>query len=326
MERQKLITGLITGIFLLSIFSFSGIVQAESKYPKKDIKMIVMWRAGGGADTATRIFTKQLEKIIGQNIVVNNITGGAATVGYLAAKTAKPNGYNLVTIQGDLPKFELMNLAPIAIDDFDILPSFAFQSPVLAVRADAPWNTVEEFVADAQKRPEEITVGITDIGGIYHQPLVLWEDQAEFRIRPVFHKGSPAQTAALLGGHVDANVTWVRPNIPYVKEGKVKFLAYMSLERHPDYPEVPTLIEKNWNVHYEHPYGVGGPKGLPENAKKVLSEATKKVWEIPEFKTDLEKMGLSVFRLNGSDFQQHIKEMQRNSAKALEIIEKRKSK
>ncbi len=152
MERQKLITGLITGIFLLSIFSFSGIVQAESKYPKKDIKMIVMWRAGGGADTATRIFTKQLEKIIGQNIVVNNITGGAATVGYLAAKTAKPNGYNLVTIQGDLPKFELMNLAPIAIDDFDILPSFAFQSPVLAVRADAPWNTVEEFVADAQKK------------------------------------------------------------------------------------------------------------------------------------------------------------------------------
>jgi len=297
---------------------------AASDYPKKDIKWIVMWRAGGGADTATRIFTKQFEKIIGKKVIVENITGGSATVGYLAAKSARPDGYTLVTIQGDLPKFEIMKLAPIAIDDYDILPSFAFQSPVIAVRSDAPWKTIEEFVADAKKRPEQITVGITDIGGIYHQPLVLWEEAAGFRVKPIYHKGSPDQAAALLGGHVQANVTWIRPNISYVKEGKVRFLAYMSMERHPEYPDVPTLREKGWDIHYEHPYGVGGPKGLPEDVKKVLSDATKKVWDIPEFEADLDKMGLSVFRLDGPAYTRHIKDMQKNSARAIKIIDERK--
>ncbi|MBW1698426.1 MAG: tripartite tricarboxylate transporter substrate binding protein [Deltaproteobacteria bacterium] len=315
---------MVVAFFLMILAGTGGVVNAASKYPKKNIKWIVMWRAGGGADTATRIFIKQFEKFIGKKAIVNNITGGAATVGYLAAKTAKPDGYTLVTIQGDLPKFEIMKLAPIAIDDFDILPSFAYQSPVIAVRADAPWKTVEDFVADAQKRPEKIAVGITDIGGIYHQPLVLWEEMAGFRIKPVFHKSSPAQTASLLGGHVDANITWVRPNISYVKEGKIRFLAYMSIRRHPDYPDVPTLREKGWDVHYEHPYGVGGPKGLPEEVKKIISEATMKVWDVPEFEKDLAKVGLSVFRLDGPAYTRHIKNMQKNSARAIKIINERK--
>ncbi len=314
----------LTAVSLILTAVLPATCPAASQYPKKDFKWIVMWRAGGGADTATRIFTKQFEKIIGKKVVVNNITGGSATVGYLAAKSAKPDGYTLVTIQGDLPKFEIMKLAPIAIDDYDILPSFAFQSPVIAVRSDAPWKTIEEFVADAKKRSGQITVGITDIGGIYHQPLVLWEEKADFKINPIYHKSSPDQAAALLGGHVQANVTWVRPNISYVKEGKVRFLAYMSSERHPGYPDVPTLKEKGWDVHYEHPYGVGGPKGMPEEAKKVISEATKKVWGIPEFKADLDKMGLTVFRLDGPAYTQHVKNMQMNSAKAIKIINERK--
>ena len=293
---------------------------AASDYPDKNIKCIVVWRAGGGADTATRIFNKYFETFLGRQVIVQNITGGGASVGYLAAKAARPDGYTLVTIQGDLPKFKPMKLAPIAVDDFDILEGYAYQAPVVVVRKDAPWNTIEEFVADCKANPGKRTIGVSDIGGTYHQPMVLWMDVAGFDAKAIAHPGSPQQTAALLGGHVDANITWVRPNIPYIKEGTLKFLAYMGSERLEEYPDVPTLKEKGWDITWEHPYGIGGPKGMPEAVKAKLSAATKKVWDVPEFEQDLKSLGLVLYRLDAQAFTKHMLKMEADMAKAIALI------
>lgn len=297
-----------------------GDSNAEPGYPKKPINMIVVWKAGGGADTATRIFTKYFEKTIGQKVIVQNITGGSASIGYLAAKEAKPDGYTLVCIQGDLPKFKPMGMAPLSVEDFDILDGFAYQSPVVVVKGSAPWNTIQEFVEDCRKNPGKRSIGISDLGGTYHQPLVLWEEMAGFKSKAIAHEGSPQQMASLLGGHVDANVTWVRPNIPYVKNGEMKFLAYMASERLDEYPNVPTLKEAGWNIVWEHPYGVGGPKGLPADVKKVISEATQKVWSIPEFQKDLDNLGLVIFKLDSEKYTNHMLKMQEDMTKALKLI------
>jgi len=309
-------------LFLLApaLLVASNADAQKPRYPEKNITAIVMWPAGGGADTAMRFFTKQLEKIVGRTIIVQNMPGGGGSIGYIAAKNGRPDGYTLVNIQGDLPKYKPMGLAPIDISDYDILGGFGFQAPIIVARGDAPWNTVKDFVEDAKKRPGKLTVGITDISGTYHQPLVLWMDGAGFNVKAIVQEGSPQQTAALLGGHVDVNVTWIRPNIPYVKEGKLKFLGYMGAERTPDFPAVPTLKELSYNIVWEHPYGIGGPKGLPEDAKAVVSEATKKIWEIPEFKADLEKLGLYVFKKDGLGYTKHLQKMQEDMAKALRLI------
>jgi tripartite-type tricarboxylate transporter receptor subunit TctC len=294
---------------------------ALAAYPERNINWIVMWRAGGGADTATRIFLKYAEKILGKKVVVQNITGGGGAIGYTAAKAAKSDGYTLVTIQGDLPKFEPKGLAPIRIDDYDIVAGFAFQSPIVAVRSDAPWNALPEFIDDMKRNPGQRTIGISDIGGTYHQPTALWADAAGFELKVVTFEGSPQQAAALLGGHVDSTVTWVKPNIPYVKEGKVKFLGYMGSSRLDDYPDVPTLTELGYDVVWEHPYGVGGPKGMPEEAKRVLEDTAKQVWEIAEFRAELDKLGLSVLRKDGAAYREHMLKMQANMTKALKLIE-----
>lgn len=322
MLRMRVIRSLVIvlGVVFLASVVLMGYSGAAEKYPKKNLNWIIMWRAGGGADTATRIFIKQFEKFIGKRVIVQNITGGGGSIGYTAAKSAKPDGYTLVTIQGDLPKFKPMGLAPIHIEDFDILGGFAFQSPVIVARSDAPWKTAKDFVAAAKKKPGKLTVGISDIGGVYHQPLVLWMEAAGFDAKAIVHTGSPQQTAAILGGHVDINVTWVRPNIPYIKEGKLKFLGYISSKRQPDYRDMPTLRELGWDVVWEHPYGIGGPKGLPKQAKKVLSKATKKVWGIPQFEQDLNKLGLSILKKDASAYTKHMHKMQKDMTTALRII------
>lgn len=311
---------LMVGVIAVALMAVGSAGWAASDYPNKSINCIVVWGAGGGADTATRIFNKYFEQFIGQQVIVQNITGGGTSVGYIAAKTARPDGYTLVTIQGDLPKFKSMNLAPISVDDFDILEGYAYQAPVVVVRKDAPWNTIEEFVADCKANPGKRTIGVSDIGGTYHQPMVLWMDAAGFDAKAIAHPGSPQQSAALLGGHVDANITWVRPNIPYLKEGTLKFLAYMGSKRLKEYPDVPTLKEKGWDVTWEHPYGIGGPKGLPAEVKAKISEATQKVWAVPEFENDLKDLGLVLFPMDAKAYTDHMLKMEADMAKAMALI------
>jgi tripartite-type tricarboxylate transporter receptor subunit TctC len=315
-RRQAL---LVTAGAAIGSLGFSA--KALAAYPARNINWIVMWRAGGGADTATRIFLRYAEKILGKKVIVQNITGGGGAIGYTAAKTAKPDGYTLVTIQGDLPKFEPKGLAPIKIDDFDIAAGFAFQSPIVVVRSDSPWNTLEEFIKDMKQNPGKRSIGISDIGGTYHQPTALWADAAGFKLKVVTFPGSPQQAVALLGGHVDSTVTWVKPNIPYVKEGKLKFLGYMGSSRLDDYPDVPTLAELGYDVVWEHPYGIGGPKGMPKEAIRVLEDTTRQVWDIANFGAELDKLGLTVLRKGATAYRDHMNKMQANMVKALKLIQ-----
>ncbi|WP_048710746.1 tripartite tricarboxylate transporter substrate binding protein [Microvirga massiliensis] len=279
-----------------------------------------MWPAGGGADTATRTFTRYLEKELGQTIVVKNVVGGGASIGYSTAKAAKPDGYNLVTIQGDLPKFAPMKLAPIEIDDFDIIAGFAVQSPIILVRADSPWKTLQDFIGDAKNNPGKRTIGVSDIGGVHHQPVVLWSKQAGIELRAIAHAGSPQMNAAILGGHIDAVSSYIRPALPYIQEGKVRALGYFGEERASDLPAVPTFKESGFSVVWDQAYGIGGPAGLPTEAKEALRKATEKVWTIPAFEQELNKLGLILYTRTGAELRESLVRMQAGIAEVLSIL------
>lgn len=292
-----------------------------SQYPSKSIEWVVMWPAGGGADTATRTFTKYLEEELKQKIVVKNVVGGGASIGYLTAKQARPDGYTLVTIQGDLPKFNPMKLAPIEVSDFDIIESFAVQSPILIARADSPWKSLQDFIDDARNNPGQRTIGVSDIGGVHHQPVVLWAKAAGISVRPVAHAGSPQMNAAILGGHVDLVSSYIRPAAPYVKEGQLKYLAYFGATRPQDAPDTPTFKELGFDVVWEQPYGLGGPAGLPQEAKERLSAAAQKVRSNPEFVKDLAKLGLELYDRSGDETKAYLTQVQSSIAEVLSILQ-----
>lgn len=127
-------------------------------------------------------------------------------------------------------------------------------------------------------------------------------------------------TAAILGGHVDLVSNWVRPMIPHLAEGKLKLLGYAAFERHPDYPDVPTLRELGYDIVIEFPYGMGGPKGLPENVKTKLTAALQYAWKQSQLQEDLDKRALTVFRKKGEAFRQHLHNMQRDVSRAVELV------
>jgi tripartite-type tricarboxylate transporter receptor subunit TctC len=315
-----LVSGLLLG------FAAAAIAEraAAQQYPAKSIEWIVMWPAGGGADTATRTLLRHLEPELGQKVVVKNVVGGGGSIGYMTSKQARPDGYSLVTINADLPKFMPMQLASIKVEDFDIIRSFAGQSPIIIARADSPWKTLQDFIDDAKRNPGQRTIGVSDIGGIHHQPIVLWAKAAGIKVRAIAHAGSPQMNAAILGGHVDLVSSYVRPAAPYIKEGKLRFLGYFGAKRLEDYPDTPTFRELGYDIVWDMPYGVGSPAGIPDQAKAHLAATTGKVLKKPELKRELGNLGLQILDLEGPAFQAYLGKLQTEIGNVVSVLKSEK--
>ena len=304
---------------MVTLVIFAGLAQGAG-YPERSIEWIVMWPAGGGADTATRTFAKYLEAELGQTIVVKNVVGGGGSAGYIAARQARPDGYTLVTIQGDLAKYVPAKLAPIKIEEFDIIDGFAVQSPILIVRSESAWKNVADFVAAAKAAPGKLTVGVSDISGVHHVPVVLWGEAAGIQLRAIAHAGSTQMNAAILGGHVDAVSSYIRPAIPYIQQGTLRPLAYFGSKRPVALPDVPTFKELGYNVVWNQAYGIGGPAGLPAQVKEKLAKATQAVNANPQFQKDLDKLGLEPYAVDGAAMRQDLLSNEAGFAKVIGIL------
>lgn len=317
-RKAAVLSGLVGAIALGG--ASQNEAAAQSDYPSKPIEWIIMWSAGGGADTATRIFTKYLEDVLGQDVVVKNVTGASGTIGYLTAKQARPDCYTLVSALSDLPKYAPLGTEGINVDDFEILGSFAVEAPVIVAPADAPWDTAEEFAEAAKSNPGKYSVGVSNIGGVHHQPIVLWEAEAGFDVQEVAHKGSPQMNAALLGGHVDLISSWVKQSLGAVQDGKLKYIGYFGANPPSNFPDVPTFKEIGYDIVWEHSYGMGAPKGIPDECKQVLVDAMEQVWEIPEFKAELEKLGLSLYKKGPEEYREDLLNTQQQMERVVELL------
>ncbi|WP_221931083.1 tripartite tricarboxylate transporter substrate binding protein [Telmatospirillum sp. J64-1] len=298
----------------------AAVGEARAAYPGKPIEWIVMWSAGGGADTATRVFAKYLEAELGQSVVVKNVTGAGGTIGYLTAKTARADGYTLVSALSDLPKYKPLGTQGIEVDDFEILGGFALEAPIIVARADAPWSNIREFAEDAKNNPGKYSIGVSNVGGVHHQPVVLWMEEAEFEAQVVSHPGSPQMNAALLGGHVDLISSWVKPSLPGVQDGQLKYLAYFATEAPPGFDSVPTFQDEGYQVVWPHSYGMGAPKGIPDEAKQVLVGAMEKVWENPDFEAELNNLGLLLHKKNAAEYRQELLETEESMGRIVELL------
>ncbi|MFA5520604.1 MAG: tripartite tricarboxylate transporter substrate binding protein [Castellaniella sp.] len=304
--------------FALSIACVSS-VQA-SDYPNRTIEFIVMWPAGGGGDTATRIFAKYLEAELGQTIVVKNVVGGGGSVGYIMARQARPDGYTLVMINGDLAKYKPAKLASISLEEFDILGGFSAQAPILIVQSKSPWKNLSEFVDAAKENPDKITVGVSDIGGQHHVPILLWEKEVGINLRAVSHSGSSATNTAILGGHVDSVSSYIKPALPYIENETLRPLAYFGTNRAKTLPDIPTFQESGYEVSWIAPYGIGGPKGLSAEVKERLAVATKAAISNSQYLKDIEQLGLEPYPVTGAELKEDLLDIQAGYTKGLQLL------
>ena len=238
--------------------------QAANAWPDKPIKVIVPYTPGGATDTVTRIVMDKLSERLGQNIIIENRPGANSTLGSSIAAKAEPDGYTFLSI---LPAYVIsthlykLSYSPSQLEPvvhMADLPLFLFVSKEL------PVNSLAELVDYGRKHPDTLTYASSGTGSSAHLTGADFALQAKLKMTHVAYKGSAPILADLLAGRVSMVFDPVLVPMQYVKQDKLKVLAFTGKKRWPSEPGVPTMEEAGFPGFVTGSWvGLLAPAGTP---------------------------------------------------------------
>jgi tripartite-type tricarboxylate transporter receptor subunit TctC len=286
----------------------AGFAFAQGDWPTKPITMIVPFPPGGVADTVARPVAEALSRELGQQVVVENRAGSGGATGIGAAGRAAPDGYTILMslssisilpeadqILGRKPQFTLDQFKPIA--------RFTADPTVLVVRADAPWKTLAEFVADLKKNPGRYNYGSSGNYGTMHVPMEMLKSSAGISIVHIPYTGAGPAVQALLAGQVDALSTGPASVVAHIKAGKLRALAHWGDKPLVSMPEVPALKTAGYPVQFAQWSALFVPAATPEPIVQKLRTAARKAAGDPAVVQTIGRAGSPVEYLDAPEFQ-----------------------
>ena len=316
---HKKVHAIVAAIGLIAIVMTSSLFAAD--FPAKDITLICPWSAGGGTDTLARALVKNAKQHLGVNVNVVNKTGGMGAVGMGDGANSRPDGYTVTMITTQLSTYRLMGLADLSYRDFDLMMLLNRSMGVIAVKADAPWQTMKELIDYAKENPGKLTVGHTGAGGAWHLAMasLATTNGVEFTYVP-FDGAAPSRTA-LLGGHVDVVPAGVDELLQLYQSGQIRVLAIAADERHPAMPDVPTYAEAGFPSDPISDWrGLAVAKGTPQEVLDVLVDGFKKCFEDQEFRDLAAELAIPLIYKSPEEFEQFLIGMEKTLEPALDAV------
>ncbi|WP_274423226.1 tripartite tricarboxylate transporter substrate binding protein [Chelativorans sp. YIM 93263] len=302
----------ITAATLAIGAAFSQATMAED-YPTKDIMHVMPWSAGGGTDTVMRTFMNFAEEPLGVGINTQNITGAQSGVGTLRLMKSRPDGYTIGSLTWDsvitVPYYELV--PGYDTEQLAYLGSVTVHPTAIVVRADAPWQTLEEFVAAAKEAPGTLKISNVGTGGVWHLPALDFAKQAEIEVQHVpYPKGSGPQREALLSGETDAASTSISAAYAAIEAGQARVLGVMADERDPNFPDVPTFKEAGYDVVWGGFRLIATQAAVDDEKKATLEKAFASVFDNPKFQEADEETGMGAVWMGSDEVAAFIKNSQ----------------
>jgi tripartite-type tricarboxylate transporter receptor subunit TctC len=296
--------------FVIGTFAagIHGASRAQEGYPNRAITIINPFPPGGASDVVTRPLAAVLEPIVHQPVVIETKAGAAGQVGAQVAAHAKPDGYTLLShltsISGFAEVDRLFGRQPKFTNaDFIPLARFVADPCVLIVNDQQPWHTLQEFISDAKKRPNEIIFSSSGLYGALHIPTALLMSAAgglKLRHLPT-NGGGPALTA-LLGNNAAVLVSSVSASLAQIKAGKARPLALFGSKRSSALPAVPTLQESGYDIEYYLWVGLFAPKGTPDAVVSYLRGSLSTAAHSEQFKAALANLGQELDYMDAAEF------------------------
>ena len=284
-------------VLLLAITSsMLAPLAAEAAYPDRPVTCLVGYPAGGLADVVARAIVESMKKKFPKGIAVVNRQGAGGSIGSSEAITAKPDGnmFALVPISNLVIQPQINDLPYKTPDDYIPFINLVTWYPLLAVRNEAPWKTVQELIAAAKAAPGKLRVGSPGEGTSSHLNLEELKRHAGVNLTHVPFSGWAEGSPALLGGHIEAIVAQPGEVRPLVEAKKMRVLAVFQPQRNPIFADAPTTAELGWPVANGAWFLLIAPKGTPPAIVKYLHDAAKAAIEEPAFVDFASKRAISV--------------------------------
>lgn len=272
-------------------------------YPIRPIELIVPFAAGGGTDVLARALAESARKHLSQSLIVVNKAGASGGVGWAELVNARPDGYKLAIITVELTMIPHMGLTKITADDLVPIVRLNADPATLAVRADAPYQTVEEFLAAARRNPGSLRVGNAGPGSLGHLAAAALEDKTRAQLNHVPYRGANPAVLDLLGGHIDAVAVTPVEVATYVAAGKIRPLAVMADQRiGAGWESVPTLKERKIDLSMGGWRGLAAPRHTPPEVLAVLRNAMARTLQEPALRETLAKQNMGEGYLDEAAF------------------------
>jgi len=290
MCKKMLLMGLM--LFVAGNVCLGSVCAKE--YPTKPIELVCMFTPGGSMDLWSRMVAEIAQKQLGQPVVVLNKPGATGSIAAADVISSKADGYKMLFLSNFF-KATTVKTQKVPFDHNDLVPIGAMLEyrHGLCVRGDSPFKNLQDVLDYAKKNPGKLKWSHHGRGSTIHIiPLSIFK-KAGVQTIDVPYKGGSEQLMALLGGHVDLSSNVYAIPKEHVKAGKVRFLVWYNAQRFSETPGVPTVIELGFPeieklatvvIMYVH-------KNTPPNIKKILVDTFKKIYDDPEYRKAVEKIG-----------------------------------
>jgi tripartite-type tricarboxylate transporter receptor subunit TctC len=292
---------------------------AAAAFPTKPIEMTVLFGAGSGADLLARKLAEVAGKDLGQPVLVVNRTGAGGAIGYNYVRGQAPDGYAIVWNSNSISTAYHAGNMNIDYTAFSGVAELTTEPVSLAVKSDAPWKDLGEFLAHARKNPGKIRVGNSGRSSFTHLTGVALENKtgAKFTHVPF---GQALAVATVLGDKIEASIQLPAEIVAQVRGKQVRILAVTGETRLPSLPDVPTFKESGIDLTLSLWRGITVPKATPESVIARLEAAFKAASESPTFRDFATEMGASIEFRGAKAFDQFMAAQDKELAELMDQI------
>lgn len=295
----------------LALANFAAPASAADAYPNRPIRFVVPFAPGGSTDTLARTLGIKMTESMGQQVVVDNRSGGNGNIGMDIVAQAPADGYTIV----------LGYIANLAIGPhlyaklpFDPVKSFSpvtllAESPnILVAHPSLPVKSMKELIAYAKANPGKLNFGSASVASVGHLTGVMLNQMAGIDLQHVPYKGSGQAVIDVVGGQIQLMFSGMSSVMPHVKAGRLKPLAVTGAKRSPAVPDVPTIAESGFpGFSATAWYGVLAPAKTPRPIVKRLHDEIVKALGQPDVKKRLESVGFELVGSTPDQFDAYIR-------------------
>jgi tripartite-type tricarboxylate transporter receptor subunit TctC len=271
---------------------------ASETYPSHPITIVLPFSAGGPTDALMRIVAARMQDLLGQSVIIENVTGAAGTIGVGRVARAAADGYTLSVgpMNSHVLTGAIYHLPFDLLGDFEPVALLASNPSVVVSKKDIPAKDLKELIAWVKANPDKILAGTSGVGAATHLGGILFETLTDTHIQFVPYRGTAPAMQALVGGQIDLIFDQLSSSLPQLQEGTIKSYAVMSKTRAAAAPDIPTVDEAGlpglylpvWN-------GMWAPKGTPRPIIDKLNHAVVESLADPTVRKRLADIGLEIY-------------------------------